>query len=110
MTTLLKYLRGSDFTERHWREIFGLLDMEYKKPDTIQVKDFLNVALHIKKQMKALQVRTHSLPRNIPPGHIIRATLHFYFYRECIDFVPVLKQSFFVGHSVYKLQNCISSF
>lgn len=59
LTTLLKYLRGSDFTERHWREIFNLLDMEYKKPDTLLVKDFLNVALHIQKQIKPLQVRTH---------------------------------------------------
>ncbi|XP_028157049.1 cytoplasmic dynein 2 heavy chain 1-like [Ostrinia furnacalis] len=55
LSTLLKYLRGSDFTERHWREVFSLLEMEYKKPDTLQVKDFLAVALNIKKQIKALQ-------------------------------------------------------
>ncbi|XP_049865471.1 cytoplasmic dynein 2 heavy chain 1-like [Pectinophora gossypiella] len=55
LTTLLKYLRGSDFTERHWREVFSLLGMEYKKPDTLQVKDLLAVALDIKKNIKALQ-------------------------------------------------------
>ncbi|KAJ2950705.1 hypothetical protein O0L34_g8965 [Tuta absoluta] len=55
LTTLLKYLRGSDFTERHWREIFALLEMEYKKPDTLQVKDLLDAALNIKKQIKTLQ-------------------------------------------------------
>lgn len=56
LTTLLKYLRGSDFTERHWREVYSLLEMEYKKPDTLQVKDFLAIAVNIKKQIKALQV------------------------------------------------------
>ncbi|KAL0839484.1 hypothetical protein ABMA28_016191 [Loxostege sticticalis] len=55
LTTLLKYLRGSDFTERHWREVYSLLEMEYKKPDTLQVKDFLAIAVNIKKQIKALQ-------------------------------------------------------
>lgn len=53
---MLKYLRGSDFTERHWREVFSLLEMEYKKPDSLQVKDILEVAPNIKKQIKSLQV------------------------------------------------------
>ncbi|CAG9090821.1 unnamed protein product [Plutella xylostella] len=55
LTPLLKYLRGSDFTERHWREVFGLLDMEYCKPDALLVRHLLAVALNIKKQIKALQ-------------------------------------------------------
>ncbi|XP_052751641.1 cytoplasmic dynein 2 heavy chain 1 isoform X2 [Galleria mellonella] len=55
LTMLLKYLRGNDFTEQHWREVYGLLDMEYKKPDTLLVRDLLNVASNIKKQIKALQ-------------------------------------------------------
>ncbi|CAG9791907.1 unnamed protein product [Diatraea saccharalis] len=55
LSTMLKYLRGTDFTEKHWREVFSLLDMEYKKPDTLQVKDLLAVANNIKKQIKQLQ-------------------------------------------------------
>ncbi|KAJ0179270.1 hypothetical protein K1T71_004982 [Dendrolimus kikuchii] len=51
----LKYLRGSDFTERHWREVFNLLDIEYKKPDTLLVKDLLVTSLNIKKHVKELQ-------------------------------------------------------
>uniref|UniRef100_A0A2A4JRE1 Dynein heavy chain, cytoplasmic n=1 Tax=Heliothis virescens TaxID=7102 RepID=A0A2A4JRE1_HELVI len=55
LAPLLKYLRGNEFTERHWREVYSLLDMEYKKPDTLQVRDLLNVAVNIKKQIKSLQ-------------------------------------------------------
>ncbi|RVE44281.1 hypothetical protein evm_011076 [Chilo suppressalis] len=55
LTTMLKYLRGTDFTEKHWREVSNLLEMEYKKPDTLQVKDLLFVASNIKKQIKLLQ-------------------------------------------------------
>ncbi|CAB3224981.1 unnamed protein product [Arctia plantaginis] len=35
LTPLLKYLRGNEFTERHWREVFSLLEMEYKTPDSL---------------------------------------------------------------------------
>ncbi|XP_013138537.1 PREDICTED: cytoplasmic dynein 2 heavy chain 1-like [Papilio polytes] len=55
LTIALKYLRGSDFTEHHWREVFSLLDMQYKSPETLKLKDLLNVADNIKKQIKALQ-------------------------------------------------------
>ncbi|CAH0628959.1 unnamed protein product [Chrysodeixis includens] len=55
LSLLLKYVRGNDFTERHWREVYSLLEMEYKKPDTLQVRDLLNVALNIKKHIKTLQ-------------------------------------------------------
>ncbi|XP_072941902.1 cytoplasmic dynein 2 heavy chain 1 [Epargyreus clarus] len=55
LSTALKYVRGVDFTERHWREVFSLVGMEYKKSDTLVLKDFLNVASSIKKQMKELQ-------------------------------------------------------
>ncbi|XP_047023303.1 cytoplasmic dynein 2 heavy chain 1 [Helicoverpa zea] len=55
LAPLLKYLRGNEFTERHWREVYSLLDMEYKKPDTLQVRDLLNAAINIKKQIKSLQ-------------------------------------------------------
>ncbi|CAG4940518.1 unnamed protein product [Colias eurytheme] len=55
LTMVLKYFRGSDFTERHWCEVYNLIEMQYKKPDTLLLKDFLNVAANIKKQMKALQ-------------------------------------------------------
>ncbi|CAK1578261.1 unnamed protein product [Parnassius mnemosyne] len=55
LTIALKYVRGSDFTERHWREVFSLLNVEYKPPDTIKLKDLLQAATNIKKQIKALQ-------------------------------------------------------
>ncbi|KAM3968298.1 LOW QUALITY PROTEIN: dynein cytoplasmic heavy chain beethoven [Aphomia sociella] len=55
LTILLKYLRGTDFTEQHWREVFSLLEMDFKQPDALLVKDLLNVAVNIKKQIKALQ-------------------------------------------------------
>ncbi|XP_075972807.1 dynein cytoplasmic heavy chain beethoven [Anticarsia gemmatalis] len=55
LAPLLKYLRGNEFTERHWREVFSLLEMEYKKPDTLQVRDVLGAAVNIKKHIKALQ-------------------------------------------------------
>lgn len=57
ITPLLKYLRGNDFTDRHWREVFNLLEMEYKKSDTLKVKDFLIAAANIKKHIKKLQVK-----------------------------------------------------
>ncbi|KAL4703392.1 hypothetical protein ACJJTC_011181 [Scirpophaga incertulas] len=55
LTMLLKYLRGTDFTEQHWREVYSLLDMDYRRPDLVKVQDFINVATNIKKQIKALQ-------------------------------------------------------
>ncbi|KAG6453779.1 hypothetical protein O3G_MSEX008333 [Manduca sexta] len=55
LTPLLKYLRGTDFSERNWLEVFSLLEMEYKKPDTLQLNDLLIVAPNIKKHIKALQ-------------------------------------------------------
>ena len=53
---MLKYLRGSYFTEKHWREIFSLIEIEYVNAEAIQVQHFLKAATNIKKQMKALQV------------------------------------------------------
>ncbi|KPJ16863.1 Cytoplasmic dynein 2 heavy chain 1 [Papilio machaon] len=55
LTIALKYLRGSVFTEHHWREVFSLLDIEYRSPDILKLKDLLNAADNIKKQIKALQ-------------------------------------------------------
>ncbi|XP_063374788.1 cytoplasmic dynein 2 heavy chain 1 isoform X3 [Cydia amplana] len=55
LTTLLKYVRGTDFTERHWHEVYGILEMEYKKPDSLQVKDLLSAATNIKRHIKLLQ-------------------------------------------------------
>ena len=56
LAPLLKYLRGNEFTERHWREVYSLLEMEYKKPDTLQVRDLLTAAMNIKKHIKSIQV------------------------------------------------------
>ncbi|CAK1551720.1 unnamed protein product [Leptosia nina] len=55
LTGVLKYVRGMEFTEKHWREVYSLVGMEYKKPETLQLGDFLNVASNVKGQMKALQ-------------------------------------------------------
>ncbi|XP_061706791.1 cytoplasmic dynein 2 heavy chain 1 [Cydia pomonella] len=55
LSTLLKYLRGTDFTERHWHEVYSILEMEYKKPDSLQVKDLLSAAANIKRHIKLLQ-------------------------------------------------------
>ncbi|XP_068628065.1 cytoplasmic dynein 2 heavy chain 1 [Battus philenor] len=55
LTIALKYLRGADFTERHWSEVFSLLDIEYKPPESLKLKDLLAAANNIKKQVKALQ-------------------------------------------------------
>ncbi|XP_039746175.1 cytoplasmic dynein 2 heavy chain 1-like [Pararge aegeria] len=55
LTTSLKYLRGSDFTEKHWREVFSLVELDYVKPETLQLKHLLSVSLNIKKNIKALQ-------------------------------------------------------
>lgn len=35
--------------------------MEYKKPDTLQLKDLLNAADNIKKQIKILQVAKYEI-------------------------------------------------
>ncbi|XP_052738057.1 cytoplasmic dynein 2 heavy chain 1 isoform X2 [Bicyclus anynana] len=55
LTPSLKYLRGTDFTEKHWREVFSLVALEYVKPETLQLKHLLSVSLNIKKNIKALQ-------------------------------------------------------
>ncbi|KAF9410544.1 hypothetical protein HW555_010393, partial [Spodoptera exigua] len=55
LAPLLKYLRGTDFTDRHWHEVYSLLEMEFKKPDTLQVRDLLGAAMNIKKHIKYLQ-------------------------------------------------------
>ncbi|XP_022829187.1 cytoplasmic dynein 2 heavy chain 1 [Spodoptera litura] len=55
LAPLLKYLRGTDFTERHWHEVYSLLEMEYKKPDALQVRDLLGAAMNIKKHIKYIQ-------------------------------------------------------
>ncbi|OWR42616.1 putative dynein beta chain ciliary, partial [Danaus plexippus plexippus] len=55
LTIALKYLRGSDFTEKHWREVFGLLGMEYVGQLLEWDPRLLAAGQDIKKQMKTLQ-------------------------------------------------------
>ncbi|XP_061378870.1 cytoplasmic dynein 2 heavy chain 1-like [Danaus plexippus] len=55
LTIALKYLRGSDFTEKHWREVFGLLGMEYVPVEELTLGRLLAAGQDIKKQMKTLQ-------------------------------------------------------
>ncbi|XP_041973347.1 cytoplasmic dynein 2 heavy chain 1 isoform X2 [Aricia agestis] len=55
LTPALKYLRGTDFTEKHWREIFNVLEMEPKNPDSLTLKDLLDVAPNIRRHVKDIQ-------------------------------------------------------
>ncbi|CAG9563607.1 unnamed protein product [Danaus chrysippus] len=55
LTVALKYLRGSDFTEKHWRDVFGLLGMEYVPVEELTLGRLLAAGQDIKKHMKTLQ-------------------------------------------------------
>ncbi|XP_018579489.1 cytoplasmic dynein 2 heavy chain 1 [Anoplophora glabripennis] len=52
---LLKYVRGEDFSEKHWLDTFNLLGMEVKPVDQLVLKDFLAVSDKIESATKDLQ-------------------------------------------------------
>lgn len=53
---VLKYIRGEDFTEKHWMEIFSLLHMTAKPIDILTLHDFLEVSDRLSESGKELQV------------------------------------------------------
>lgn len=44
---LLKYLRGEDFTDKHWMEVFQLLGIIPKAVDSLTLSDFLEVVFSV---------------------------------------------------------------
>ncbi|XP_015834463.1 cytoplasmic dynein 2 heavy chain 1 [Tribolium castaneum] len=52
----LKYVRGEDFTEKHWMDVFNLLQMPLKPLDNLKFKDFLDVSDKLTDLVKELQV------------------------------------------------------
>lgn len=53
---VLRYIRGEDFTEKHWIEVFNMLGITPKAVDTITLKDFLSNAEKLVENSKALSV------------------------------------------------------
>jgi dynein heavy chain 2 len=52
----LKYVKGEDFTDKHWIDVFNLLQMPLKSLDDLKFKDFLNVSDKLSSSVKELQV------------------------------------------------------
>lgn len=59
---VLKYVRGEDFTEKHWMEVFTLLGLTPKPVDILCLRDFLDVSEVLVNYAKELQVK-HKLKR-----------------------------------------------
>lgn len=55
MLPVLKYIRGEDFTEKHWMEVFTLLEITPKPIDILTLQDFLSVSERLTENMKELQ-------------------------------------------------------
>lgn len=53
---VLKYIRGEDFTEKHWLEVFNLLEVTPKSVETVTLKDFLSNVDKLIEHSKALSV------------------------------------------------------
>ncbi|CAG9772440.1 unnamed protein product [Ceutorhynchus assimilis] len=51
----LKYVKGEDFSEKHWNDVFSILKIEPKPIDQILLKDFLDAHENIKSNSKELQ-------------------------------------------------------
>ncbi|XP_074038391.1 dynein cytoplasmic heavy chain beethoven [Leptinotarsa decemlineata] len=52
----LKYVKGEDFSEKHWIDVFNLLGMDIKPVDQLILNDFLEACDEIQKSLKDLQV------------------------------------------------------
>lgn len=52
----LRYIRGDIFTEKHWAEMFSVLQMQQKPLAYLKAGDFLGVRSNITKNIKQLQV------------------------------------------------------
>jgi hypothetical protein len=53
----LKYLRGDTFTEKHWYEVFSMLDMPRKSIAELTFGDFLTARQKIHENLKELKVK-----------------------------------------------------
>lgn len=53
---LLKYVKGEDFSDKHWYDTFNVLGMEAKPVDQLCVLDLLKVSKNIEVFSKELQV------------------------------------------------------
>ncbi|XP_056634261.1 cytoplasmic dynein 2 heavy chain 1 [Diorhabda sublineata] len=51
----LKYIKGEDFTEKHWLDVFNLLGMEHKFLEQLLLKDFLDVWGKIQEHLSEIQ-------------------------------------------------------
>lgn len=52
---VLKFVRGDDFTEKHWIEVFSLLNITPKPMDILTVKEFLNASEMLVENAQKLQ-------------------------------------------------------
>jgi dynein heavy chain 2 len=52
----LKYVKGEDFTDKHWIDVYNILQMPLKSLDDLKFKDFLNVSDKLSSSVKELQV------------------------------------------------------
>lgn len=52
----MRYVRGDDFTEKHWMEVFSILGMLPKGVEELTLKDFLDVSDLIRDKSADLQV------------------------------------------------------
>jgi dynein heavy chain 2 len=44
----LKYVKGEDFTDKHWIDVYNILEMPLKSLDDLKFKDFLNVSVNFR--------------------------------------------------------------
>ncbi|XP_060532310.1 cytoplasmic dynein 2 heavy chain 1 isoform X2 [Cylas formicarius] len=52
---VLKHVRGEDFTEKHWTDVFNILEMDPKPVDQLQLNDFLQRSKNLEQFTKELQ-------------------------------------------------------
>lgn len=52
---MLKYVKGEDFSEKHWSDVFAILKIQPRPIDQILLKDFLHVHENIRGNVKELQ-------------------------------------------------------
>ncbi|GJQ81470.1 btv [Trypoxylus dichotomus] len=55
ITSTLKLVKGEDFTDKHWLEVYTLLRIAPKPIDSLYLKDFLNVSEVLQEKTKELQ-------------------------------------------------------
>ncbi|XP_030763708.1 cytoplasmic dynein 2 heavy chain 1 [Sitophilus oryzae] len=53
--SLLRHVKGDDFSEKHWNDVFDLLGIEPKPVEELLVKDFLNASENIQEHAQELQ-------------------------------------------------------